>query len=106
MIEIIREENWDDTKEKKLPKDIRQIGRPDVGERIYIEDEVYRYLHPYESSCEKLVYVLLGRFENYSGRQCTFVEAAIQLEHLEFDAEIPRWSDHEWAYIYKRVKDE
>ena len=36
MIEIIREENWDDTKEKKLPKDIRQIGRPDVGERIYI----------------------------------------------------------------------
>ena len=66
MIEIIREENWDDTKEKKLPKDIRQIGRPDVGERIYIEDEVYRYLHPYESSCEKLVYVLLGRFENYS----------------------------------------
>lgn len=93
-------------KKKKLPKDIRQIGRPDVGERIYIEDEVYRYLHPYESSCEKLVYVLLGRFENYSGRQCTFVEAAIQLEHLEFDAEIPRWSDHEWAYIYKRLKDE
>ena len=73
MIEIIREENWDDTKEKKLPKDIRKIGRPDVGERIYIEDEVYRYLHPYESSCEKLVYVLLGRFENYSGRQCTDV---------------------------------
>lgn len=54
MIEIIREENWDDTKEKKLPKDIRQIGRPDVGERIYIEDEVYRYLHPYESCCENL----------------------------------------------------
>ena len=106
MIEIIREENWDDAKEKKLPKDIRQIGRPDVGERIYIEDEVYKYLHPYESNSEKLVYVLLGRFENYSGRQCTFVEAAIQLEHLEFDAEIPRWSDHEWAYIYKRLKDE
>ena len=106
MIEIIREENWDDAKEKKLPKDIRQIGRPDVGERIYIEDEVYKYLHPYESNSEKLVYVLLGRFENYSGRQCTFVEAAIQLEHLEFEAEIPRWSDHEWAYIYKRLKDE
>ena len=34
------------------------------------------------------------------------MEAAIQLEHLEFDAEIPRWSDHEWAYIYKRLKDE
>ena len=49
MIEIIREENWDDTKEKKLPKDIRQIGRPDVGERIYIEDEVYRYCLLYTS---------------------------------------------------------
>lgn len=106
MIEIIREENWDDTKEKKLPKDIRQIGRPDVGERIYIEDEVYQYLHPYENASEKLAYVLLGRFENYNGRQCTFVEAAIQLEQIEFEGEIPRWSDHEWAYIYKRLKDE
>ena len=31
MIEIIREENWDDTKEKKLPKDIRQIGDRMLG---------------------------------------------------------------------------
>ena len=54
MIEIIREENWDDTKEKKLPKDIRQIGRPDVGERIYIEDEVYRYLHPLRAAVKNL----------------------------------------------------
>ena len=87
MIEIIREENWDDTKEKKLPKDIRQIGRPDVGERIYIEDEVYRYLHPYESCCEKLVYVLLGRFENYSGRQkktAAYVSVMTAVSLLDF----------------------
>ena len=58
MIEIIREENWDDTKEKKLPKDIRQIGRPDVGERIYIEDEVYRQQYSWN------IWNLMQRFQD------------------------------------------
>ena len=33
MIEIIREENSDGTKDQRgLPKDIKQIGKPDIGE--------------------------------------------------------------------------
>ena len=40
MIEIIREENWDDTKEKKLQNYIRLIGRPFVGEILYIVYEL------------------------------------------------------------------
>ena len=81
MIEIIREESFDSEQEKReLPKNIRQIGSPDIGDRIYIENKVHEYMHPYDALQEKTVYVLLGRFENMIGRQCVFVEAAICLE--------------------------
>lgn len=106
MIEIIREEEWEHTQEKSLPKDIRQMGRPDIGDRIYVEDQVYHFLHPYDNPDEKTAYVLLGRFENYSGRQCTFVEAAVRLDEVAFEGELPLWNDNTWAYIYKQLKRE
>lgn len=106
MIEIIREESRDGAEKKALPKDIKQIGRPDIGDRIYVEDEAYRFLHPVESESEKTAYVLLGRFENYTGKQCTFVEAAILLPEMDFDGEIPVWNDHTWAYIYRQLRHE
>lgn len=107
MIEIIREEDTDGATEKcGLPKDIRQIGAPDIGDRIYVEDGAYQFLHPYGRMEEKRAYVLLGKFENYAGRQCVFIEAAIRLEEMEFDGELPQWSDHTWAYIYKRLRCE
>lgn len=107
MIEIIREEEISGTTEKRgLPKDIKQIGRPDIGDRIYVENQVYQFLHPYNSLEEKKAYVLLGRFENYSGCSCVFVEAAIPLTEIDFDGELPLWSDQTWAYIYKQLKRE
>ncbi len=104
MIEIIREEDYGTTKEKVLPKEIKQIGKPDIGDRIYVEDRVYRYLHPYDGQWEKSAYILLGRFENYTGRQCTFIESAIRLEEMDFDGELPQWNDNTWGYIYKKLK--
>ena len=107
MIEIIREECWDDTQEKmELPKNIKQIGTPDIGDRIYIENETYQLLHPYRSREEKSVYVLLGRFENYVGRQCTFVEAAVCMEEIPFEGNLPQWNDETWAYLYRKFKKE
>ncbi len=106
MIEIIREENSDTTERHSLPKDIRQMGKPDIGERIYVENEVYQFLHPYDSVQEKSAYVLLGRFENYSGRDCAFVEAAIFLEEIDFDGDLPLWNDDTWAYIYRQLRRE
>lgn len=105
MIEIIREESYDSEQGKReLPKNIRQIGSPDIGDRIYIENKVHEYMHPYDALQEKMVYVLLGRFENLIGRQCVFVEAAICLEEIAFEGECPVWSDDSWAYLYKKLK--
>ncbi len=106
MIEIIREEGWESAEKKALPKDIKQIGRPDIGDRIYVENQVYQFLHPCGSREEKAAYVLLGRFENYAGKQCTFIEAAIRLAEIKFDAELPIWNDDTWAYIYRQLKRE
>lgn len=105
MIEIIREESYDSEQGKReLPKNIRQIGSPDIGDRIYIENKAHEYMHPYDALQEKTVYVLLGRFENLIGRQCVFVEAAICLEEIAFEGECPVWSDDSWAYLYKKLK--
>lgn len=105
MIEIIREESWDNTQEKVgLPKNIKQIGTPDIGERIYIENSTYQYIHPFHSRTEKCAYVLLGRFEEYGGRKCTFIEAAILLEEICFDGGLPVWNDDTWAYLYRKLK--
>lgn len=107
MIEIIREEESSSTTERRgLPKDIKQMGKPDIGDRIYVENEVYQFLHPYSNVEEKSAYVLLGRFENFAGRECVFVEAAIFLEEIAFDGDLPMWNDQTWAYIYKQLRQE
>lgn len=109
MIEIIREEEWDRSKERNdgnervLPKDIRQMGKPDIGDRIYVEDRVYQKLHDYEEPVEKAVYVLLGKFENYFGKQCVFIEALIPLKEITFEGGLPVWNDKTWAYLYKKL---
>ncbi len=107
MIEIIREEeNGGTTERRGLPKDIKQMGKPDIGDRIYVENEVYQFLHPYSNVEEKSAYVLLGRFENFAGQECVFVEAAILLEEISFDGDLPLWNDQTWAYIYKQLRRE
>lgn len=107
MIEIIREEGQCGTNENGgLPKDIKQMGKPDIGDRIYVENQVYQRMHPYENPEEMTAYVLLGRFENYAGKQCVFVEATILLEEMAFEGEVPLWNDQTWAYIYKQLKRE
>ena len=48
--------------EKELPKNIRQIGAPDIGDRIYIENQAYQTMHPQGIAREKMVYVLPVHF--------------------------------------------
>lgn len=106
MIEIIHQEQTEEKVQRELPREIKQIGSPDAGERIYVEDTVYRRMHPHGGVEEKTAYVLLGKFENCMGRECTFVEGVIPLNEILFDRDIPVWDDHTWAYIYKQLKPE
>lgn len=96
MTEILQEE-------RALPKNIKQIGAPDIGDRIYIENRAYQTMHPQNVSAGKMVYVLLGSLEKDRERQCIFVKAAIALEEIAFDGDVPVWNDDSWAYLYRKL---
>lgn len=107
MIEIIQEENWDGEEERRgLPKNIKQIGTPDVGDRIYIENNAYQKLHPYGQNAEKMVYVMLGRFDDFAGNTCIFIEDAVKINEVEFNGKLPVWNDESWGYLYRKLKPE
>ena len=104
MIEIIQEENWEGVQEKReLPKNIKQMGTPDVGERIYIENDAYQKMHPYGKCPERLVYVLMGHFDNYEGCDCTFIEDAIEMPEIAFQGNLPVWTDESWGCLYRKL---
>ena len=50
-----------------------------------------------------MVYVLLGSLEKDRERQCIFVKAAIALEEIAFDGDVPVWNDDSWAYLYRKL---
>lgn len=107
MIEIIQEENWENMQEKKgLPKNIKQMGTPDAGDRIYIENDAYQKMHPYGKCPERMVYVLMGRFDNYAGCNCTFIEDAIEMPEIEFQGNLPIWADESWGCLYRKLMPE
>ena len=43
MMDLV--ERKDTKTERKLPKNIRQIGEPGTGTKVFIEDYAYTYLH-------------------------------------------------------------
>lgn len=108
MIEIIQGE---EEKEKGLPKEIRQIGNTDIGDRIYLGERVYQYLHrqtgwDHEALVEdRKVFVLLGRLENYQSQKCIFIEYAFVLEHMVIADGMPVWNDSTWGYVFKKMKN-
>ncbi|MGN0352945.1 MAG: LysM peptidoglycan-binding domain-containing protein [Roseburia sp.] len=110
MIEIIRDEKETGTKENGLPKEIRQIGNADVGDRIYLEEKVYQYLHQQTGwdepvfGEERKVFVLLGKIENYAGQKCVFVEYAIEIEEITYLDGVPVWNDKTWGYVFQKMK--
>ena len=107
MIEIIQEENWDNSQDRRgLPKNIKQIGAPDSGDRIYIENIAYQKMHPYGQSAEKMVYVMLGRFDDFAGHTCIFVEDVLKMNEVEFSGKLPVWNDDSWGYLYRKIRPE
>lgn len=107
MIEIIQEENWDNSQGRSgLPKNIKQIGTPDAGDRIYIENSAYQKMHPYGQCAEKMVYVMLGRFDDFAGHTCIFVEDVVKMNEVEFNGKLPQWNDDSWGYLYRKIRPE
>ena len=83
-------------------KNIRQIGTPAEGDRIYIENAAYARVHE-ETYEERRVFIFMGHTECEQGVYMTFVEAAIPVRDMEFSQNLPRWGTHAWSDVFSRT---
>lgn len=93
MIEMVyrgKEGNGND--EKKLPKNVRQIGEAGKGKKIYLEDYAITYIHQVEAS------VLLGESWEKDGSRYIFIHGAIQVADTEFGENI-------WEEVYRDTRE-
>ena len=85
-------------------KNIRQIGTPAEGDRIYIENAAYARVHE-ETYEERRVFIFMGHTECEQGVYMTFVEAAIPVRDMEFSQNLPRWGTHACRMYSVRLRD-
>ena len=71
-------------------KNIRQMGTPAEGDKVYIENAAYARIHE-EDYEEKRVFIFMGHTECENGIYTIFVEAAIPVRDMEFSQNIPQW---------------
>lgn len=121
MIEVIYDKNKEnaDTKEEnnmesnkenigtRLPKNIRQIGTPESGKRIYIEDYVVTYLNYISrpGSTRARGAILLGEEKQSDVGDVLFISGAVEAPNLEFDMDESQFTKEAWTQIYDQVKE-
>ena len=100
MMDLV--ERKDTKEERKVPKNVRQIGEPGAGTRIYIEDYAYTYLHQLAEAnltCMKTA-ILVGHAEEGSR---IYIQGALE---LEMGREIRGWfSNEHWRKIFQDIQD-
>ena len=89
---------------RDVTENIRQIGTPAEGDRIYIENAAYARVHE-ETYEERRVFIFMGHTECEQGVYMTFVEAAIPVRDMEFSQDPPRWGTHAWSDVFRVIKD-
>lgn len=68
--------------EKRLPRNIRQIGETEDNVRVYLEDYAYTFIRKLDVRRESRAGILLGSREMAEGKQCFFLRGAVELEGL------------------------
>lgn len=111
MIEVIyddagTEENTGEIQGIRLPKNIRQVGTPQGGRRIYVEDYVMTYLNQLAKPGN--IYargaILLGEYKQAERQGVLFISGAIEAQNMELDLEEIEFTNEIWSQIYNEVK--
>ncbi len=93
MIEkVYRSKDKAGSGEKKLPRNVRQIGEAGKGKKVYLEDYAVTYLHQVEAA------VLLGEAWEKDGVQYLFIHGAVQVEDNSFGEDV-------WEKVYREAKE-
>lgn len=111
MIEVIYD-NADNTGQTgdiqgiRLPKNIRQIGTPQGGRRIYVEDYAITYLNQLAKPGNTYARgaILLGEYKQTDDQGVLFISGALEAQNVEFDLEEIEFTNEIWSEIYNDVK--
>lgn len=90
----------------RLPKNIRQIGTPQGGRRIYVEDYVITYLNQLAKPGNTYARgaILLGEYKQTDDQGVLFISGALEAQNVEFDLEEIEFTNEIWSEIYNDVK--
>ncbi len=111
MIEVIydnvgEEEQSGEIQGIRLPKNIRQVGAPQGGRRIYVEDYVMTYLNQLAKPGNTYARgaILLGEYKQVDNQGVLFISGALEAQNVEFDLEEIEFTNEIWSGIYNDVK--
>lgn len=90
----------------RLPKNIRQIGTPQGGRRIYVEDYVMTYLNQLAKPGNTYARgaILLGEYKQADNQGILFISGALEAQNVEFDLDQIEFTNEIWSDIYNDVK--
>lgn len=93
MIEMVyKGKDGNGKEEKKLPKNVRQIGEAGKGKKIYLEDYAVTYIHQTAAA------VLLGETWEKDGSKYIFIHGAVQVDDPSFEEDV-------WGKVYREVRE-
>lgn len=111
MIEVIYDhgentEQGEEIKGIRLPKNIRQVGTPRSGRRIYVEDYVITYLNQLAKPGNTYARgaILLGEYKQVENQGIIFISGALEAQNVEFDIDEIEFTNEVWTKIYNDVK--
>lgn len=87
-----------------VTNNVKQIGTPADEGRVYISEKAYKRIKT-EGFREREVFVLMGHTESSGGKYATFVEAAIAVYDIEFEKNVPLWTNKVWNGIFTEIKE-
>lgn len=100
------EMRFDDEKNNlKLPKNIRQVGKPSEKIKIYVEDYVITYINQIarDSSDRQRLAVLLGRLGKNGDTSMAFIDGAVEAKGVVVQEDQVVFTSEIWTEIYDEI---
>lgn len=84
---------------RKRPKNIRQIGQPDLAKKVYIEDYVMTYAKKITGMA-----VLLGQITEEEGTLVVYISGAVEVKDAAYGYPVVL-NNEDWSEIYADIKE-
>lgn len=86
-----------------VTNNVKQIGTPADEGRVYISEKSYKRIKT-EGFRDREVFILMGHTESSGGKYATFIEETIPVYEIEFEKNVPLWTNKVWNGIFAEIK--